>query len=83
MLSAFKNFFITFLIAALVFGAAAYFATRFLTDTISGIFDMEANELDQILHQNSDTASPKAPLMSALNLMITARVQAKACSATA
>jgi len=62
MLSAFKNFFITFLIAALVFGAAAYFATRFLTDTISGIFDMEANELDQILHQNSDTASPDAPV---------------------
>jgi len=39
MLSAFKNFFVTFLIAAIVFGAVGYFATRFLTDTITGIFD--------------------------------------------
>ena len=43
MLSAFKNFFVTFLIAALIFGTGAYFAVRFLTDTISGIFDMDAS----------------------------------------
>ena len=29
MLSAFKNFFVTFLIAALIFGSGAYFAVQF------------------------------------------------------
>ena len=56
MLSAFKNFFVTFLISALVFGAAAYFATQFLTETISGIFDAESSELDHILNPGTDTA---------------------------
>lgn len=51
MLSAFKNFFVTFLIAAIVFGGAAYFATHFLTDTITGIFDAEASELDSLRTQ--------------------------------
>ncbi len=54
MLSAFKNFFITFLVAALIFGAIAYFATQFLTETISGIFDSESNELDSILNPTPD-----------------------------
>jgi len=54
MLSAFKNFFVTFLIAALVFGAGAYFAAQFLTDTITGIFDAEASELDEILNPNQN-----------------------------
>ena len=58
MLSAFKNFFVTFLIAALIFGTGAYFAVRFLTDTISGIFDMEASELEQILNPGDSTAVP-------------------------
>ena len=59
MLSAFKNFFITFLVAALIFGAIAYFATQFLTETISGIFDSESNELDSILNPTpSNTESP-------------------------
>lgn len=49
MLSALKNFAITFLISALVFGGAAYFATQFLTETITGIFDSESSELDSIL----------------------------------
>ena len=57
MLSAFKNFFVTFLIAALVFGSVAYFATRFLTDTITGIFDAEENELDQILNPTTDSGA--------------------------
>ena len=56
MLSALKNFFVTFLIAALVFGACAYFAAQFLTDTITGIFDAEANELDQILNPTTDNS---------------------------
>ena len=54
MLSAFKNFFVTFLIAALVFGAGAYFAAQFLTDTITGIFDAEASELDEILNPSQN-----------------------------
>ena len=37
MLSAFKNFVITFLIAALVFGVVAYFATGFLENTMDAI----------------------------------------------
>ena len=58
MLSAFKNFAITFLISALVFGGAAYFATRFLTETITGIFDAESSELDDILSPSmSDTSA--------------------------
>ena len=56
MLSAFKNFIVTLLVAALVFGVAAYFATRFLTDTITGIFEQESDELDQIL--NPTTTAP-------------------------
>jgi len=56
MLSAFKNFFITFLVAAIVFGTAAYFATQFLTETISGIFDAESSELDSLLNP-TDTPS--------------------------
>ena len=58
MLSAFKNFFVTFLIAALIFGSVAYFATQFLTDTITGIFDAEKNELDDILHSSTPDTTP-------------------------
>ena len=56
MLSAFKNFIVTLLVAALVFGVAAYFATRFLTDTITGIFEQESDELDQILNPTTTSA---------------------------
>ncbi len=59
MLSALKNFFITFLIAALIFGSAAYFATKFLTNTITGIFAAESSELEGILTpENSGNPSP-------------------------
>ena len=59
-MSALKNFVITFLISALIFGSVAYFATQFLTDTITGIFDAEKNELDSILYpaNPADTTSP-------------------------
>jgi len=59
MLSAFKNFFVTFLIAAIVFGAVGYFATRFLTDTITGIFDEESSEIEELL-KPSDTSDPSS-----------------------
>ena len=58
-MSALKNFVITFLIAALIFGSVAYFATQFLTDTITGIFDAEKNELDSIL--NPDNPADTTP----------------------
>lgn len=61
MLSAFKNFFVTFLIAALIFGSAAYFGTRFLTDTITGIFDAESSELDSILNPSTDSGEGEKP----------------------
>ncbi len=57
MLSAFKNFAITFLISALVFGGVAYFVTQFLTETITGIFDSESSELDSILTPSSGTST--------------------------
>lgn len=60
MLSAFKNFFITFLIAAIVFGSAAYFVTGFLTNTITSIFDKESSELEGILTP-SDSDKPSEP----------------------
>lgn len=62
MLSAFKNFFVTFLIAAIVFGSVAYFAARFLTDTITGIFDAEENELDSILNPTTDSSAVTSPV---------------------
>ena len=59
-MSALKNFLITFLISALIFGSVAYFATQFLTDTIAGIFDAEKSELDSILNPSNpaDTENP-------------------------
>lgn len=62
MLSALKNFFITFLIAALIFGSAAYFATRFLSNTITGIFAAESSELEGILNPGDNTPdNPSSP----------------------
>ncbi len=57
-MSGFKNFIITFLVAALVFGTVAYFVTEFLTETITGIFDAESSELDHILRPEDTTAPP-------------------------
>ncbi len=39
MLSAFKNFFITLLIAALIFGLIGFFTTKYLSDIITDILD--------------------------------------------
>ena len=51
MLSAFKNFFITLLIAAAMFGVIAYFATQFVTATVSDILDDEEAALESIMTQ--------------------------------
>lgn len=52
MLSAFKNFFITLLIAAALFGVIAYFATQFVTATVSDILDDEEAALESIMTQD-------------------------------
>ncbi|MBR4960839.1 MAG: hypothetical protein IKY52_08085 [Clostridia bacterium] len=54
MLSAFKNFFITMLIAAALFGVIAYFATQFVTATVSDIMDNEDAALESIMTQDKD-----------------------------
>jgi len=53
MLSALKNFAVTFVISILIFGIIAYFATIFVTDTMTSILDNEKEELDHII-QNPD-----------------------------
>lgn len=53
MLSALKNFGVTFLIAALLFGVLAYFATGFVTSTMNSIMTDEEDELSEIM-QNED-----------------------------
>ena len=57
MLSALKNFAVTFVIAAVVFGTIGYFATRFVTATVSDILDSEKTELDNILSSETETES--------------------------
>lgn len=57
MLSAFKNFGVTFLIAVLLFGVLAYFATGFVTSTMSSIMTEEEDELSEIM-QNTDNQTP-------------------------
>lgn len=54
MLSAIKNFGVTFLISALIFGCIAYFATGFVTSTMNSIMSDEEDELNDIM-QNEDT----------------------------
>jgi len=59
MLSAFKNFLLTFVIASVIFGVIAYFATTFLKDTMNDILDHSPNAgLDDILHQNPSAPPP-------------------------
>lgn len=57
MLSAIKNFAVTFVIAAVVFGTIGYFATRFVTATVNDILDNEISALDDILSAESETDS--------------------------
>ena len=54
MLSAFKNFLITMLIAAALFGVIAYFATQFVTATVSDIMDNEEAALESIMTQDRE-----------------------------
>ena len=65
MLSAFKNFGVTFLISLVIFGIIAFFATGFITGTIDDILTGEREGLDSIISNDSrdtDTApGPDAP----------------------
>ncbi len=63
MLSALKNFGVTFLVSALIFGIIAYFATSFVTGTVESIFRSEKEELDNIIKdsENSDGEEPDIP----------------------
>lgn len=58
MLSAFKNFGVTFLISALLFGILAYFATSFVTGTVKNIFDGEQEQLDEIMQSGETETAP-------------------------
>lgn len=49
MLSAFKNFGVTFLISAVLFGIVAYFATGLVTNTVGEMLDDENDELNEIM----------------------------------
>ena len=54
MLSALKNFGVTFLIAAMLFGILAYFATGFVTSTMNSIMTAEEDELSEIMQNESN-----------------------------
>jgi len=72
MLSALKNFGVTFLIAAMLFGILAYFATGFVTSTMNSIMTAEEDELSEIMQNESnqtlvdaETESPESQSPSA------------------
>ena len=72
MLSALKNFGVTFLISALIFGIIAYFATIFVSRTVNDILEddhesleeITAAETEQVPEETSapDAVTPEEPL---------------------
>ncbi len=61
MLSAFKNFGLTFLIAAVVFGAIAFSVTGLLINTMDEILSPTGNDLDDILGEQPGTSDTTTP----------------------
>ncbi|MBR4185050.1 MAG: hypothetical protein IKQ87_04715 [Clostridia bacterium] len=57
MLSALKNFGVTFLISALIFGIIAYFATLFVSRTVNDILEDDHGSLDEITAAETETAT--------------------------
>ncbi|MCR5683571.1 MAG: hypothetical protein K6G29_14090 [Clostridiales bacterium] len=55
MLSALKNFGVTFLISALIFGIIAYFATLFVSRTVNDILEDDHGSLDEITAAETET----------------------------
>ncbi len=58
MLSALKNFGVTFLISSLLFGVIAYFATGLVTNTMGEILD-EDTSLDNIINNSEEIIDPE------------------------
>jgi len=56
MLSAIKNFGVTFLISLAIFGVIAYFATGFVTGTVTDILENEQDKLSEIIQNNDPIA---------------------------
>ncbi len=69
MLSAFKNFFVTLLIALVIFGCGAYFASSFVTNTMNSLLSSEKEQLGSIIdkedpsdvNQGDDPSAPVNP----------------------
>ncbi len=62
MLSALRNFALTFLISILIFGVMAYFIVEFVMDTLSVAISAESSETKEIeLVRPEDTDSPSQP----------------------
>ncbi len=59
MLSGFKNFLITFLVAALLFGLVGFFATKYVSGVVTDILDGEKDKLDDILSSPDQTEEIK------------------------
>lgn len=57
MLSALKNFGVTFLISALIFGIIAYFATLFVSRTVDDILEVDHTALEEITAVEQETTS--------------------------
>ena len=67
MLSAFKNFLITLLIAALVFGLIGYFTTKYLSDIITDILDGN-NSTHPIINAPEETDDDEEKLPDGLKV---------------
>lgn len=57
MLSAFKNFAVTLIIALVIFGLGAYFAFGFLTSTMNSLLTSEKEKLEHIVNKDDNDPS--------------------------
>ncbi len=61
MLSAFKNFSVTFIISAVIFAVIAYFAVGLVTNTVGDMLDDENSELNSIIQtEETETSGDNA-----------------------
>ena len=58
MLSALKNFGVTFLVAALIFGVLAYFGAMFVSRTVNDLLDEGDAELTNIINTDGEETAP-------------------------
>lgn len=57
MLYSLKNFLVTFLIAALIFGVAAYFVSGFLMKTVADPLGVDEDKLNELLNPSNGTTA--------------------------